>query len=144
MPPRLLADGGYASRENVESTSKQKTEFSAPWGEDAERHKGALVRNGIAEEFGPRAFVHQAGHGVPKVLYEAPAGACAGCAHREPCCGKAAQGRGRRVDRVRESAAVQAYLARMASEEGQQAYKHRSHYGEFAQLQISRSKGRWG
>jgi hypothetical protein len=155
-PRRLLADGGYASRENVEYASKHEIEFYAPWKEDAERHKGALQRNGIAEEFGPRAFVYQAEqdvlicpagerltrqganrkHGVLKVLYEAPAGACAGCAHREPCCGKKAQGRGRRMDRVLESAAMQAYLARMASEEGQQVYKQRSRYGEFAQLQM--------
>ncbi len=31
---------------------------------------------------------------------------------------------------------MQAYLARMAGEEGQQVYKQRSRYGEFAQLQI--------
>lgn len=31
---------------------------------------------------------------------------------------------------------MQAYQARMASEEGQRVYKQRSRYGEFAQLQI--------
>jgi hypothetical protein len=160
-PGRWLADGGYASRDNVEYTAKKKIELYAPWKEDAERHKGALLRNGIAEEFGPQAFVHEeeadvlicpAGerltrqgtrrkHGLLKVVYEAPAEACGGVRERDECCGKAAQERGRRVDRVLESAAMQKYYERMASEEGQQIYKKRSQYGEFPQMQI---KGVWG
>ena len=160
-PERWLADGGYASRDNVEYAAGQKIELYAPWKEDAERHKGALLHNGIAEEFGPQAFVHEpeadelicpAGerlmrqgtrrkHGLLKVVYEAPAAVCGGCAERDRCCGKAAQERGRRVDRVLESAAMQAYYERMASEEGRQIYKKRSQYGEFPQMQIKGVRG---
>jgi hypothetical protein len=152
---RMLADGGYTSRRNVEYAHRAGIELYAPWEPDAVRHRGALVRNGIAEEFGPQAFVHDAENdvlicpagerlvrgrsrwknGVRKVRYEAAAEVCAACPHRPECCGRA-QGRGRWVERAEESEAMQAYLNRMASPEGRQFYRQRSRYGEFPQLQI--------
>jgi transposase len=154
-PERMLADGGYTSRRNVEYAHRAGIELYAPWETDAVRHRGALVRNGIAEAFGPQAFVYDARqdvlicpagerlergrsrwkNGARKVRYEAAAEACAACPHRPQCCGRA-QGRGRWVERTEQSEAMQAYLDRMASPEGRQFYRQRSRYGEFPQLQI--------
>lgn len=155
VPERMLADGGYTSRRNVEYAHREGIELYAPWEPDAERHRGGLVRNGIAEEFGPQAFVHDAENdvlicpagerlergrsrwknGARKVRYEAAAEVCAACPHRRECCGRA-EGRGRWVERAEESEAMRAYLERMASPEGRQFYRQRSRYGEFPQLQI--------
>lgn len=64
VPERMLADGGYTSRRNVEYAHWEGIELYAPWEPDAERHRGGLVRNGIAEEFGPQAFVYDAENDV--------------------------------------------------------------------------------
>ncbi len=156
LPQQLVADGGYASRENVEMAAAAGIELWAPWKPEAERQRPALARNGIDEAFGAQAFTHDADrdelicpagqrlarrgrrrkHGVLTVLYEAPAEACAACPHRGQCCRSESPGRGRRVWRVEESAAMRDYQARMASPEARQWLRARSQHGEFPQLQI--------
>ncbi len=154
-PERMLADGGYTWRSHVEYAHRAGIELSAPWAPDAVRHRGGLVRNGIAEEFGLQAFVHDAENdvricpagerlergrsrwknGARKVRDEAAAEACAACPHWRDCCGRA-EGRGRWVERAGESEPMRASLERMASPEGRQFYRQRSRYGEFPQLRI--------
>ena len=160
-PANLLADGGYATRNNVEYASRKKVTLYAPYKEDEARHVGALKRNGIAVEYGPAAFQHEADadvlicpegkpltrrgttrkHGQLKVVYEAAEETCQPCPKRRQCCGHDGQGPARRIDKVEESAAMKAYRARMESEEGKRAYKERSRLGEFAQMQIKAVRG---
>lgn len=64
VPERMLADGGYPSRSNVEYAHRAGIELYAPWGPAAARHQGGLVRNGIAKEFGSQAFLYDAGNEV--------------------------------------------------------------------------------
>jgi transposase len=160
-PDKMLVDGGYATRENVEYASRKKILLYAPWKAEQQREAGALKRNGIAAEYGPSAFVQASGedrlicpqgqplerqgtarkHGQLKVIYEAAAATCGGCEKKAMCCPQDEIQRGRRVDRVVESAAMNTYLDRMASEEGKQQYKQRSRFGEFPQMQIKSRMG---
>ena len=59
-PARRVADGGYASRENVEPMSQRGVELIAPWKESDSRSAGACKRQGMAEEFRPGVFTHDA------------------------------------------------------------------------------------
>jgi transposase len=158
-PHRRMADNGYATRENVEHMARSKTEFVAPWKGAESRQAGALAQHGRDAAFGPSAFILQPEgellcpqgerlearkeyqhHGQRTVLYEAPAAACASCEWRQPCCG-AESGGPRRVSRIVESPAMQAYLERMERPETQRLYKRRKEVGEFPQLWM---KGIWG
>jgi hypothetical protein len=146
---RMLADGGHATRENVEYASRKKVVLYAPWKGEEARESGVLGRNGIAPEYGPAAFVAERGgdalvcptgkllanqgtarrHRHWKVIYEARAGDCQACP-RQRCRGQeAGWGKG---GRVVESEAMKQYLARMESERRAAAYKERSRLGEFA------------
>lgn len=157
----LLADGGYATRENVEYAASKRVTLYAPWKQDEARHKGALKRNGIAPDYGPPAFAGETGgealicpegkrlvkratakrHGHLKVIYQAEEGSCEGCAKRAACCGHEGKGGPKRIERVVESEEMKQYQARMESEEGRQAYKERSRLGEYAQMQLKAVRG---
>lgn len=156
-PERVLADGGYASRDNVEVMANQKIEFVAPWKDSASRQAGACRRAGRDAAFGTSAFqiseeslVCPAGktlqvigegkhHGQPIRKYEAQAEDCAGCAMRDACCGRR---RGpRQVEVVQETEVMQTYLERMQKPEIKDLYKKRSEVAEFPNLWI---KAHWG
>jgi hypothetical protein len=152
LPLKMVADTGYATRENVEGCAQLGVELIAPWKEDESRERGACRRNGITEEFRPSVFragpdgkclICPAGnllkvigkkkhHGVETEIFQAREEDCAGCAFRASCCGK--RGGARRVARVVESAAMQEYLARMKRPEIQAIYKKRSEVAEFPHL----------
>jgi len=152
MPQRIIADNGYATRNNVEQTSKQNIELIAPWKEDASREAGACARNAIEAGFAPSAFGRQRGgkaltcpagktlvvigqrthHGVLRDVFEARRADCSQCRHRKACCGK--KGGPRRVERVVEAAAMKQYLRRMKRKEVRDLYKKRSEVAEFPHL----------
>jgi hypothetical protein len=160
MPARILADGGYATRSNVGWAHRRKIELFAPWSPDEKRAAGATKRAGIGADYGASAFVEiqdggalrcPAGqtlrlqgeskhHGLPTLLFEAPAAVCGKCPKQQQCCPRG-QGQGRQVRRVVESRAMRKYLERMESEQGRQTYRQRSRFGEFAQMQIKAVKG---
>jgi hypothetical protein len=56
IPEQIIADGGYATRNNVEETNAQKITLIAPWKEAASREAGACKSNGIEAEFAPSEF----------------------------------------------------------------------------------------
>lgn len=160
MPERILADGGYATRSNVGWTHRRKIELFAPWSPDEKRAAGATRRAGIEPGYGGSAFVEIQNdtalrcpqghtlplqgeykhHGLPTLLYEAPASVCGSCAHKQQCCPRG-EGQGRQVRRVVENRAMRKYLERMESEQGRSTYRQRSRFGEFAQMQIKAVKG---
>ena len=158
-PARLLADGGYPTRENVVAMEAHKVEFIAPWKDDDSREAGASSRAGRDAAFLSSAFhmsadgasmVCPAGkllqiignrkhHGQQCTVYQAQAKDCAKCPMRDACCGKR---RGpRRIERVQEVAAMQVYLERMKQPEAHSLYRKRSEVAEFPHLWI---KSYWG
>jgi transposase len=159
-PRRVLADNGYASRENVEQLASRKIELVAPWKTEESRQAGVLAKHGRDKAFAPDKFVGQPGseelmcpqgkllspvqqyqhHGQLKVLYEAQAADCRNCESRGQCCRVESEG-ARQISRVIESPAMQAYLERMQRPETQALYGRRKEVGEFPQLWM---KGIWG
>jgi hypothetical protein len=157
LPERVIADNGYATRENVESLSARNVELIAPWKPDSSRQAGANTTHGREADFsnehfqnnGDNELVCPAGctlmpmgtrkhHGLLNDVYEAKAEDCQACVHCAPCCGTTAKPR--RILRVRESEAMQEYLARMQQQKTKQLYKLRCAVAEFPHLII---KARW-
>jgi transposase len=154
MPQTVIADNGYATRDNVEQTAERNVELVAPWKEDASRQAGACARNGIEEEFAAAAFQPQARgqelacpdgktlvviqqkkhHGIQKVVFEAQAQDCQSCRFRAQCCGN--RGGPRRVEVPVESKAMRDYLARMKRRAVKKLYKKRCEIAEFPHLWI--------
>lgn len=152
LPERVIADNGYATRDNVEETAERGIELIVPWKEDTSREAGPCKKNGIEPEYAPSAFRAQkdgqalmcpAGkslvlidqrihHGLPKNVFAASESDCNACAFRQPCCGN--RSGPRRVERVVESKAMRQYLARMNKPSTQALYKKRSEIAEFPHL----------
>lgn len=159
LPQQVIADNGYATRQNVEQTSEQNIELIAPWKEDASREAGACARNGIAAEFSPSAFRAERGgkkltcpagktlvmiqqkvqHGMQRNVFQARAGDCGRCRFQKQCCGK--RGGPREVTRSVETRVMKQYLARMKRPEVRQLYRKRSEIAEFPHLWAKAVKG---
>lgn len=157
-PQTVIADGGYASRGNVEQLAAQQIELVAPWKSDESREAGALAANGMAAEYAPSQFVPveegqslrcpsgatliQIGvgvhHGVTVQRYEGQPEVCGVCPHKRQCCPSR---EARRVERVVESEVMKQYHQRMAQSETQQLYKKRSRIAEYVHMKI---KSDWG
>ena len=153
VPQTVIADGGYASRGNVEQLAAQKIELVAPWKNDDSREAGALATNGIAVEYAPSKFVLEeegkwlrcpAGeiliqigtgvhHGLPVQRYEGKREVCGVCAHKAQCCPSR---KARRVERVVESEAMKQYQQRMAQPATKEMYKKRSRIAEYVHMKI--------
>jgi transposase len=152
LPKQIIADNGYATRDNVELTSKQNVELIAPWKEDGSREAGACARNGIGREFRPSAFSLQRGgkqctcpagksliligqkkhHGVACNIFEASKTDCQGCDWKKQCCGK--RGAPRRIEKVIETPAMKQYLKRVKQPEVKELYGKRCEIAEFPHL----------
>jgi len=159
LPEQVIADNGYATRSNVEETTKQNVELIAPWKEDAARAAGACKRNGIAPEFGPGAFRTQRGgkkltcpagktlvfieqkvhHGLRHNIFQARESDCRRCGERQKCCGDRVGAR--EISRVVESPAMKQYQARMKEPAVKQLYRKRSQIAEFPHLWAKAIKG---
>ena len=151
-PEKVIADNGYATRDNVEKTTEQGIELIAPWKDDTSREAGACKSNGIAPEFAPSAFQWQRGgkalicpagkilvlieqrthHGLPRNVFAASEDDCTACPFRQSCCGKRTGPR--QVERVVESEAMRQYLARMKKSSTKALYNKRSEIAEFPHL----------
>jgi transposase len=148
-PATMVADGGYASRSNVEEMAKEEVVLVAPWKTEESRQAGVQSKHGIEAAFGPDAFVTEgdglrcpngkvltfAGvrilHGLPHRIYEAHASDCAGCSLKPQCC---PQRPAREVRQVQESAAMQQYLQRMQEPAMQELYQKRAAVAEYPNL----------
>ena len=148
-PATLVADGGYASRSNVEEMAKEEIVFVAPWKSEQSRQAGVQSKHGIESAFGPDAFL-EAGdglccpsgkvltfagvrilHDLPHRIYEADAADCGGCLLKGQCC---PQRPAREVRQVQESAAMERYLQRMQEPEIRELYKKRAAVAEYPNL----------
>ena len=159
MPQQVIADNGYATRNNVEETAAEKVELIAPWKAASSREAGACQRNGIAPEYAPSAFRPQRGgkkltcpagetlvvvgqktdHGMAHQIFRAAAADCGGCDRRRQCCGE--RGAPREVSRPIESAAMKQYLARMKRPQTKKLYRRRSEVAEFPHMWAKAVKG---
>ena len=159
QPQQIVADGGYATRENVEAVESRRVQLVAPWKDDASREAGARKTNGLDPKFAPSQFkiitegkelqcpagnvlaqikthIH---HGQTYAVFQAQQEHCDACTYRARCLKKDEPAR--RVERVRESDAMRAYLARQQQPAIQELYRTRKAVAEFPQL---RFKGNWG
>jgi hypothetical protein len=152
LPDRMVLDGGYASRSNVEQSSRQQVELIAPWKDEGSRQAGACKVNGIAKEFAGSQFKRPGGgsklicpagqtlvqisqnkkHGVMTIAFQARAKDCGGCQFQQQCCGE--RGGPRRVERVVESAEMKQYLARIKKKDSKELYKKRCEVAEYPHL----------
>lgn len=153
VPQTVIADGGYASRSNVEQLAAQQIELVAPWKKDESREAGALASNGIAAEYASSKFVVveegqsvrcpageiliQIGtvvhHGLTVQRYEGTREVCGACVHKAQCCPSR---EARRVEQVVESEAMKQYQQRMEQPVTQQLYKKRSRIAEYVHMKI--------
>ena len=158
LPERVIADNGYATRDNVEQTTAKEIEMIAPWKEDASRQAGACARHGIDAEFAPAQFRAQRGgkrltcpagktlviigqkthHGLRMNIFEANRSDCRKCRWAKRCCGKREPPR--RLERVAESAAMRKYKARMKRSDTRKLYRKRSQIAEFPHLWVKAVK----
>jgi transposase len=153
-PRTIIADNGYATRDNVEQTAERNVELIAPWKDDASRQAGACARAGIGKEFATTGFQRKARgkellcpdgktlvvigqkkhHGMVKTIFEAQAKDCKSCQFLKECCGH--RGGPRRVELPVESKAMRDYLARMKRRSVKTLYKKRKEIAEFPHLWI--------
>lgn len=160
LPEKIIADNGYATRDNVEKTSERGVEMIAPWKQGESREAGACKLNHIQREFAPSAFrvqrggkkllcpagktlvviEHKVHHGLPCQVFEARAVDCRRCRYRRECCGR--RSGPRRITRVVESEAMKQYLKRMKQPATKELYARRSEIAEFPHLWIKAVK-RW-
>lgn len=155
---KMVADGGYAGRENVEALAKQGIELVAPWMDDEKRQAGPTARAGLQPGFAAGKFVVGADersltcpagatlieikkgthHGLPVRRYLADARVCGACPHKADCTPKQES---RLVRRVIETPVMEAYLRRMAEPATQALYRKRSQLAEYPNMKI---KAVWG
>jgi len=141
-PVTMVADGGYATRDNVEQMARKEVVLVTPWKSEQARQAGVQRKHGIEASLGPAAFVAEgdalrcpngklltfAGvrilHDLPQRVYEASADDCAACPRRKA----------RQIRQPEESAAMQQYLQRMREPAMQQLYRKRAAVAEYPNL----------
>jgi hypothetical protein len=156
QPKQIVADAGYTSRAIIEELAERKMDFlgSMPR-EDA--HSGRTAPNRLppsAFVYQPKTnrylcpgekFLHYEGRlknerGLISYRYEAHVEDCKPCAHKLECCPEN-QKRGRGLLRIEESAVVQAFRQKMATEPAQKNYRRRGRVAEFCNAWIKSKLG---
>jgi transposase len=155
-PKQTVADAGYTTRAVIEEMTERKMDFlgSMPR-EDA--CSGRTAPNRLP----PSAFVYHPETdsylcpgdkflryegriknepGLISYRYQARREDCEPCAHKPECCPEN-QKRGRGLLRIEESAAVQAFRQKMASQEAQASYRRRGRVAEFCNAWIKSKLG---
>jgi transposase len=158
MPQRMVTDGGYTSRENVEEAAQHQVQLISPWKEDELRSRGGQTRNAIDPEYAASKFQQVEGedalrcpagrqlvqirqrrhHDLPVKIYESNAAECSVCEQRQRCLRP--EQTTRQIERVVESEVMKQYLALQQEESTKELYKRRKAVAEFPQLHF---KGRW-
>jgi transposase len=147
-PSRIIVDGGYSTVSNIEAMAEQQVELLGPElaleERQARNQRQSLKQAGIAEEFGPQAFVIledgkalqcPAGKRLGRkqirkghTVYQAARQDCEECVNRARCCPQS----GARIVKIRkENPAVNAYQERMRTEAAKAIYRKRGPVAEF-------------
>ncbi|SRR5579864_702441 len=153
-PKEVAADGGYTSRDNVEKMASQKISFLGSLGDQASKANTNANRYGIDQfryDAQQNCFVCPAGQqlkyegkqekdGQLVYKYKALQQDCQHCPLKAACCPENKK-HGRSVVRTEESAAMQAFRVRMATEQAQQRYRRRAQTAEFPHAWIKDKLG---
>lgn len=156
-PSQVVADGGFASRENILAMDDKCIDFIGSFQERVSY--GRFEKRGVDPAFRPEHFVYDedsdayvcpegkalayAGRqehiGRTIFVYNAKKKDCQSCRHREKCCpGKA----GRRfIARSVDHPVVDAFIQKMKTEEARAIYKKRGAIGEFPNAWIKDKLG---
>ena len=155
-PGQAVVDGGYIKNANIEAMAQRGIDLIGPV---PENNPGASFRQrGIEPAFYPDKFRYDpmtdrfrcpAGRWLKRIQarqcagrieysYRALARDCATCRFRDQCCPKSSP---RRVVRREDSEAVQAFRAKMATEEAKQIYRTRAQIAEFPNAWIKEKLG---
>lgn len=151
LPGQVVADGGYASRDNVVKMAAQGVDLVSSLADEQKKARAALKGRGVTAAFWPEAFRWEAdsnGFVCPAgnrleferyttreaehrfAVYRAAGQDCAACAHRGQCCPKQAE-QGRTVSRVvNDHPAMVAFREKMAQAQARQIYKRRAAVAE--------------
>lgn len=143
-PPQWVADGAYASTDNIVASAEKKVDLISSLGDEEGRSRAALKRLGIDPEFGRQAFVPEedgqslrcpAGHRLVSIgnskthghlyaQYRASGQDCTACPNQTRCCPQKPE-RGRLVSLPIEKPQVTAFRQKMTTEEAQKIYRQR-------------------
>jgi transposase len=157
-PPQVLVDGGYVTQDNVVRAAQQGVNLIGPQLDPERQHERntqqALLRAGIAAEFGPAAFrILEQGQALEcpagKRLgcvannaayrsYRARPGDCGECPHQLRCC---PQSGARTVKFGKIPAEVEAFHQRMRTAAAREVYRLRGPTAEFPHAWIKDKLG---
>jgi transposase len=157
VPGQIIADAGYTSHNNIESTAKRNIDLIAPVPEAAAKPQ-RYEEKGIGPAFHNEAFQYDsaANHyvcpagktlklsakerfaGRIKMRYQARPSDCRACPYRDQCC---PNDRSRRINRSQDTETVQAFIAKMQTEEAKQIYRKRPQVAEFVNAWIKDKLG---
>ena len=161
-PEQVVADGGYASRENILKMAEEGVEFISTLANEEKKAQAALKGQGVSEAFYPGAFrwdeekkcfycpagkrlefqrneTRQAEHCF--AIYRAQLEDCQGCEYRPQCCPKGSE-QGRMVKRVvRDHAAMEAFREKMKEQAVQEIYKRRAPVSETVNAWLKEKMG---
>ncbi len=150
-PERIVVDGGYVTRNNIEAVTASGVELIAPVKEASRQHAATRARHGVAPEFDKSEFTREGNHlrcpagqvllqigekkhhGHRTRIFQADAAECGRCPHKQQCCPRMPA---RLIHQVLESEAVLAHAARMETQAAKLIYKCRSKVAEFANMRI--------
>jgi transposase len=156
-PGQMIADAGYTSHPNIESTANRHIDLIAPVPEGSAKPQRYEER-GIGSGFHNEAFHYDsaADHyvcpagktlkpsvknrfvGRIQIRYQARPSECKACPFRDQCCPHA---RSRRITRSQDSETVKAFIAKMQTEEAKQIYRQRPQVAEFVNAWIKDKLG---
>ena len=128
-PQQLVADRGYASRENIEKMTAATARFSGEhavcttWSQPAE--PATTERDSCVCPEGrilTRQRQRKVGHGLTYHVYEARFDDCRTCSRKPECCPNN-KNHGRSVVQLEESPLVISFRRKMSSEAAQQRYR---------------------
>jgi transposase len=157
LPEQILVDGGYTMKNtNIEAMAERGIDLYGPVVEN--NNEASLKRRGIEPEFYPDKFrfdettdtfrcpadktLERIGRspreGRVEYSYQASATDCQACPFQDQCCPKNSP---RRLVRTEHSPAVQAFRAKMETDEAKQIYRTRAQIAEFPHAWIKEKLG---
>jgi transposase/ribosomal protein L5 len=160
LPPQVVVDGGYTSRENIIAASDLGVDLIGPMADNRPQSEGLLKGRGVKEAFFPQAFIYHdqadtytcpMGKTLTHCrtekrptqifhIYQASVEDCGACTSKGDCCPKS-EGKGRSLMRVEEAPQVSAFVDKMKTEEAKAIYKQRGPVAEFPNAWIKEKFG---
>lgn len=145
MPKQMVVDGGYIKNANIEEAAVRGIDLIGPVPES--NPEASLKKRGVSQDFYPDKFRYdertdtftcpseksltfqrsRQREGRIEHQYKAKAADCGHCPFRDQCCPK---GSPRMIIRKEDSEAVQAFRAKMQTEEAKQIYRCRAGVAE--------------